>query len=92
VRQPGIEIRPITQITGTAEFNEVFFDTRGTAAGNVAGEPGDGWRVAPHARRRTRRLNLGQLIGFQREFESTRCGPRQREHRRSRRRRAIADA
>ncbi|MBX6751348.1 MAG: acyl-CoA dehydrogenase family protein, partial [Micromonosporaceae bacterium] len=44
--QPGIEIRPIRQITGTAEFNEVFFDDARTAADNVVGGAGNGWRVA----------------------------------------------
>jgi alkylation response protein AidB-like acyl-CoA dehydrogenase len=71
VRQPGIEIRPITQITGTAEFNEVFFDDARTAAGCVAGQVGDGWRVALGMLGVERGVsNLGQLIGFQREFSS----------------------
>ena len=44
--QPGIDIRPIRQMTGDAEFNEVFFDGAVTAAENVVDEPGHGWRVA----------------------------------------------
>lgn len=44
--QPGLEVRPIKQMTGTCEFNEVFFDGVRTAADNVVGAPGDGWKVA----------------------------------------------
>ena len=44
--QPGIEIRPIVQITGTSEFNEVFFDGARTAADLVVGEVNGGWKVA----------------------------------------------
>jgi alkylation response protein AidB-like acyl-CoA dehydrogenase len=46
MRQPGIEIRPIVQITGTSEFSEVFYNGARTAAENVVGAPGDGWKVA----------------------------------------------
>ena len=46
MRQPGIEIRAIRQITGTAEFCEVFFDGARTAAGNIVGEVNGGWQVA----------------------------------------------
>jgi len=43
--QPGVELRPITQITGTAEFNEVFFTDARTAAENIIGPVGGGWGV-----------------------------------------------
>ncbi|PWR17562.1 acyl-CoA dehydrogenase family protein [Zavarzinia compransoris] len=46
MRQKGIEVRPIQQMTGTSEFNEVFFDGAETAADNIVGQPGEGWKVA----------------------------------------------
>jgi alkylation response protein AidB-like acyl-CoA dehydrogenase len=45
IDQPGVELRPIKQITGTAEFNEVFFTDATTAADLVVGELGQGWKV-----------------------------------------------
>jgi alkylation response protein AidB-like acyl-CoA dehydrogenase len=44
--QPGIEVRPLRQMTGSAEFNEVFFDGARTARENVLGPVGEGWKVA----------------------------------------------
>jgi hypothetical protein len=45
VDQPGIEMRPIRQITGGAEFNEVFFTDARTSADLVVGPVGEGWKV-----------------------------------------------
>src|SRR5690606_39231880 len=45
IDQPGVELRPITQITGTAEFNEVFFTDARTPADMVLGPVGQGWKV-----------------------------------------------
>ena len=43
--QAGVELRPIRQMTGSAEFNEVFFDDATTAADMVVGEIGGGWKT-----------------------------------------------
>ncbi|MFI8994910.1 acyl-CoA dehydrogenase [Streptomyces sp. NPDC053542] len=45
---PGIDVRPLTEITGDALFNEVYFDDVLLPADAVVGEAGDGWRVARH--------------------------------------------
>lgn len=44
--QPGVDIRPIKQITGGAEFNEVYYTEARTAKDNILGGVGDGWRIA----------------------------------------------
>ena len=44
--QPGIEIRPIEQINGEAEFNETFFTEARCPADSLIGAPGDGWKIA----------------------------------------------
>jgi alkylation response protein AidB-like acyl-CoA dehydrogenase len=67
--QPGVEIRPIVQLTGDSEFNEVFFDDARTDANLVVGDPGDGWRVAMGTLTFERGVStLGQQIRYAREL------------------------
>jgi alkylation response protein AidB-like acyl-CoA dehydrogenase len=67
--QPGVTVRPIVQLTGTAEFNEVFFDQAVCGAGDIVGAPGDGWKVAMGLLGFERGVStLGQQMLFQNEF------------------------
>ena len=69
MKQPGVEVRPIVQLTGTAEFNEVFFDDARTDESMVVGAVGDGWRVAMATLGFERGIStLANQIGFRREL------------------------
>ena len=46
MRQSGVEVRPLRQITGRYEFSEVFFTDARTPADHIVGERGEGWAVA----------------------------------------------
>ncbi|MDP3675618.1 MAG: acyl-CoA dehydrogenase family protein [Novosphingobium sp.] len=68
--QPGIEVRGIKQINGDAEFNETFFDGARTAADNIIGAPGGGWKVAMGLLAFERGVStLGQQMGFRNELD-----------------------
>ncbi len=68
--QPGVEVRPIEQITGGGEFNEVFFTDAVTEADLIIGEPGKGWGVAMDLLAFERGIStLAQQVGFERELD-----------------------
>lgn len=70
MEQAGVEIRPIVQITGGTEFNEVFFSDAETPADMVVGEPGGGWGVAMGTLAFERGAStLGQQLSFRQEFD-----------------------
>ncbi|MEL0244056.1 MAG: acyl-CoA dehydrogenase family protein, partial [Gammaproteobacteria bacterium] len=72
MKSPGIEVRPIRQITGGANFNEVYFTDVKIPDSQRLGEVGDGWKVALTTLM-NERLAVGDASGvdFQEIFELT---------------------
>jgi alkylation response protein AidB-like acyl-CoA dehydrogenase len=70
MKQPGVQIRPILQLTKTSEFNEVYFTDARTGVGCVVGGVDEGWPVAMATLGFERGVStLGQQIGFRRELD-----------------------
>lgn len=46
MKQPGVQVRPLVQITGEAEFNELFIEEARIPNDNIVGGEGNGWAVA----------------------------------------------
>ncbi|MDQ1688033.1 MAG: hypothetical protein QOK42_1008 [Frankiaceae bacterium] len=46
MKSPGVEVRPLRQITGDPEFNEIWFTDVRVPRESMLGQPGDGWKVA----------------------------------------------
>ncbi|MCK9541268.1 MAG: acyl-CoA dehydrogenase family protein [Novosphingobium sp.] len=66
MRQPGVEVRPINQITGDSHFNEVFLDNAEAPVANRIGEEGEGWKVMQTALA-VERLLMGEGGGEKRQ-------------------------
>lgn len=65
-----VDVRPIRQLTGTGDFNEVFFDGAHARVEHVVGGEGNGWQVAMSLLGFERGVStLAQQIGFARELE-----------------------
>ncbi|QDQ98201.1 acyl-CoA dehydrogenase family protein [Tomitella fengzijianii] len=71
MHQDGIDVRPIIQLTGTSEFNEVFFADATTDADLIVGEQGEGWKVAMGTLAFERGVaTLGQQVQFAGELSA----------------------
>ena len=70
MKQEGVEVVPIKQITGDSEFAETFFDDAKTPKENIVGAPGEGWKIAMGTLAFERGAStLGQQQFFEAEFE-----------------------
>jgi len=61
MEQPGVECRPLRQMTGESTFNEVFFNEARVPSGNLVGQVGQGWAVATTTLM-NERLSIGNLL------------------------------
>jgi alkylation response protein AidB-like acyl-CoA dehydrogenase len=89
MHSPGVEVRPLRQITGEAEFNEIFFTDVEVPVSNRLGEEGEGWQVAMTTLLHERAtlgfaltaaldLGVGRLLETAREHANGDSGTRER--------------
>jgi len=67
---PGVTVRPLREITGTADFNEVFFDDVRVPADAMIGQPGQGWQIANTSLAHERSGVGGSVVTVRRNWES----------------------
>jgi alkylation response protein AidB-like acyl-CoA dehydrogenase len=81
MHSPGIEVRPLKQMNGDSEFNELYLDAVRVPCANAVGEEGKGWQMAvallmheratlTFQRQLQSRVALEELIKFAREFDA----------------------
>ncbi len=69
MRSPGIEVRPLRQMTGGSEFNEVFFSDVRIPAASIVGRRGEGWKVSRSTLKHERNL-IGDPRFLRNAFEA----------------------
>ena len=71
MRQPGVTVRPIRQLTGESEFNETFFVNARTPAEHIVGAAGEGWKIAMGTLSFERGVStLAQQMSFRNELQA----------------------
>jgi alkylation response protein AidB-like acyl-CoA dehydrogenase len=78
MRSPGVEVRPIRQITGDSEFNEVFLHDVRVPAANRLGAEGQGWEIVTSALV-NERTGIAGSVRFEQGLERL-CGSARRRH------------
>jgi alkylation response protein AidB-like acyl-CoA dehydrogenase len=70
MKSPGVTVKPLRQMTGEAEFNEVFFEDVKVPRTSLLGEPNGGWRVALTTMTHERgTMTLAMARGFENSFD-----------------------
>jgi len=68
MKTPGIDVRPLRQMTGEADFNEVFFDNVRVSVDSIVGKRGEGWQVSRSTLKHERAL-IGNASLARRTFD-----------------------
>jgi alkylation response protein AidB-like acyl-CoA dehydrogenase len=68
MRSPGVEVRPLRQMTGTADFNEVFLNAVRVPKENIVGRRGEGWKVSRSTLKHERNM-IGDAASTRTLFE-----------------------